>query len=215
MRIPLTNRLRRQVHRDMASLQDGVVEAVYALEESAVLHGGTAIWRCFDGNRFSEDLDFYLVPKKTFQESLSTELARLGIRITKYRRTENAVYSRVQNENTEVALELATRKFDHPVVSPYERANGSWLDILTPSVNALLIEKLHAFRNRKLIRDIYDVYHLSARVENTPDYSASIRKLLDALPTPLDESNLKNIVLSGAVPSFARMVQALQRRFSK
>ena len=35
------------------------------------------------------------------------------------------------------------------------------------------------------------------------------------IPKPVDEQNLKNIVLFGAVPSFGQMVQALQRRFRK
>ena len=44
----------------IASLQDYIVELIYSkLEPSAILYGGTAIWRCYGGMRFSENLDIY------------------------------------------------------------------------------------------------------------------------------------------------------------
>ena len=58
--IPLALRLRKQVHRNVAVAQDIIVKELYGVFERAVLHGGTAIWRCYGGNRFSEDVDFYL-----------------------------------------------------------------------------------------------------------------------------------------------------------
>src|SRR3989338_8635212 len=114
MKIPLNNRLKRQLHKDIAELQDIVVETVYSLEENAVLHGGTAIWRCFTGNRFSEDLDFYLKPKADFKGLLEKRLFPLGIKITKFRKTENAVYSKIEKEKTSVALEIALREYKKP-----------------------------------------------------------------------------------------------------
>ena len=61
MRIPLANKLKKRLHSETAFLQDEVIDIVYGLEPNAVLHGGTAIWRCYQGNRFSEDLDFYFI----------------------------------------------------------------------------------------------------------------------------------------------------------
>ena len=121
MKIPLQNRLKRQLHRDIAALQDIVVENVYSLEENAVLHGETAIWRCFDGNRFSEDLDFYMNPGKSFREKLGTQLERLGLKVSKYRQTSNAVYSRIEGMDTVVSLEIALRNYSKPAVNPYEK----------------------------------------------------------------------------------------------
>jgi len=213
MKIPLHNRLKRQLHRDIAALQDIVVENVYSLEENAVLHGGTAIWRCFDGNRFSEDLDFYIKPRKSFREKLGTQLERLGMKVSKYRQTSNAIYSRVEHQNTVVSLEIALRNYSGAVASTYEKVDGTLIDVFTPSANELLKEKLIAYANRKLIRDIYDVYHLSRSIEADKGYEKEISRILQNLPKPADEQNLKNIVLVGAVPSFEQMVQALQRRF--
>ena len=69
MAIVLFNRLKKKLHREIALLQDELIDIIYSIEPNAVLHGGTAIWRCFQGNRFSEDLDFYLTPSKNFKET--------------------------------------------------------------------------------------------------------------------------------------------------
>lgn len=58
--IPLTLRLKKQAHKKVAEAQDLIVKELYSVFDGAVLHGGTAIWRCYGGNRFSEDVDAYL-----------------------------------------------------------------------------------------------------------------------------------------------------------
>ncbi|MBI5553306.1 MAG: nucleotidyl transferase AbiEii/AbiGii toxin family protein [Candidatus Diapherotrites archaeon] len=214
MKIPLYNRLKRQAHKEMAILQDILMDAVYSLEKNAVLHGGTAIWRCFQGNRFSEDLDFYASPKPAFREKMEASLQILGIQFTKFRETSATIYSRASKENTSVELEIALRPFKNPSVSVYEKADGTTMDIYTPSVNELLIEKLNAYKNRRLIRDIYDAYHLSRYCEPNPAYNKTAFSLLENAPKPTDESNLKNLILTGVVPEYPEMIRTLQRRFS-
>ncbi|MBI2598340.1 MAG: nucleotidyl transferase AbiEii/AbiGii toxin family protein [Candidatus Diapherotrites archaeon] len=213
MRIPLEKRLKRKLHQDIAELQDTALEAVYSIEENAVLHGGTAIWRCFDGNRFSEDLDFYFKPKSKFKELFEQKLESVGVKVSKFRLTQNTVYSKVESNKVSVAIEIALREFKKPAVSAYEKIDGTIIDIFTPSANELLLEKLSAFKSRRLIRDIYDVFHLSRFVFPDKYFEKNVFKLLEGLPEPADEQNLKNIVLAGVVPSFEQMVDALKRRF--
>ncbi|MBS3062270.1 MAG: nucleotidyl transferase AbiEii/AbiGii toxin family protein [Candidatus Diapherotrites archaeon] len=215
MRLPLFNRLRRQLHRDIAFVQDQVLEIVYALEGKAVLHGGTALWRCYQGNRFSEDLDFYFVPKKGFREAFAREISSAGLKLAKYKQTANSVYAKVEREGINVAFEAALREFREPVVREYEKLDGSSLDVFTLSAEDLLLEKLAAFRGRRLVRDIYDVYHLSRLAGNEKGFKEKVAGQLVSLPQPVDEKNLNALVLSGAVPSFAQMADALRRRFSK
>jgi predicted nucleotidyltransferase component of viral defense system len=216
MNIPLSKRIRQRQHRLVAELQDLIVEAVYRIEENAVLHGGTAIWRCFQGSRFSEDLDFYLKPKANFKERLERELDSVGARLSKFKQTENAIYAKIEKDRIEVSLEIALREFKKPVASGFEKCDGSLIDVFTPSVEELLVEKLNAFKNRKLIRDIYDAYHLSRLVSNeSKDYARQVNALLKDLPKPVDEQVLKNLVLAGAVPGFEQMKANLQRRFSR
>ncbi|MEM4066308.1 MAG: hypothetical protein QXV17_05540 [Candidatus Micrarchaeaceae archaeon] len=41
----------------LASMQDYVVDLIYSKVESiALLYGETAVWRCYGGMRFSEDI---------------------------------------------------------------------------------------------------------------------------------------------------------------
>lgn len=209
MKIPLLKRLKRQLHRDVAVAQDAVVEAVYELEPQAVLHGGTAVWRCYGGNRFSEDVDFYMGrPNSGFE--LEKALERRGLQMEKFKQTENAVYAKALFGRTQVAFEASGFKRGvKPVIAEYEKADGGSIDVLTLSARELLKEKLAAYRNRRLIRDFYDVYHLSRLVRE------GLRAELDGLPEPLDEKNLASLLLAGAVPSYRQMVETVKARLSK
>ena len=41
----------------LARLRYSIVESLLEVDPGIVLHGDTAIWRCYSGNRFSEDVD--------------------------------------------------------------------------------------------------------------------------------------------------------------
>ena len=58
--IPLILRLKRTNHKRIAEAQDLIIKELYGVFDKAVLHGGTALWRCYNGNRFSEDIDVYI-----------------------------------------------------------------------------------------------------------------------------------------------------------
>ena len=61
--IPPILKLRKRAQKDVAGAQDKIVEEIFKVfGKTAVLHGGTALWRCYKGNRFSEDVDVY-IPK--------------------------------------------------------------------------------------------------------------------------------------------------------
>ena len=83
MNIPLQAKLKRESHRKIAYAQDLIVMEVYAIIERAVMHGGTAIWRCYSGKRFSEDLNFYLPRNIDKLESLFKNLQSKGFLIKK------------------------------------------------------------------------------------------------------------------------------------
>ena len=100
------------------------------------------------------------------------------------------------------------------IVRSYEKADGSFMDVLTLAPEDLLLEKIDAYRNRRFIRDIYDVYHLSNYVKDEKMVKTSVLGLLESLAPPIDEENLKAIVYAGNIPSFGQIVEALKRRFS-
>ncbi|MFH1664069.1 MAG: nucleotidyl transferase AbiEii/AbiGii toxin family protein [archaeon] len=213
MRIPLSNRLKKRLHTEIALLQDEVIDIVYSIEEKAVLHGGTALWRCYSGNRFSEDLDFYLNAGEKFEKEFRKKLESRGLQLKKYKKTGNAVYSKISNGTTEVRFEAALRKPKEAEAREYERADGSFSTVFTLPPEKLLEEKMNAYKNRKLIRDLYDVFMLSTVCSENKELNKKAKEFLEKLPEPADEKNLKTIVFSGAIPSSEQMVNAIKRRF--
>jgi predicted nucleotidyltransferase component of viral defense system len=213
MRLPLLNRLKKQAHKDMALLQDEIVEIVYEIAPKAVLHGGTAIWRCYAGNRFSEDLDFYLESGEKIGEELKQKATAKGFVVEKFKATKNSVFAKIASENSEIRLEIALRETKKTVARAFERLDGSSIMVFTLSEQELLLEKASAFQNRKLARDIYDVFFLSQFVPEEKETKQKMKEFLKKAERPLDEKNLKAIVFAGAIPSFEQMIEAIKRRF--
>lgn len=216
MPIPLLNRLRRRSQAEIALLQDEAIELLYGIDGGIVLHGGTAVWRCYGGNRFSEDLDFYCGRPEKIRDEFPGAASSRGLTVTKLKATENLVFCKLSNGVAEVRAELNFSCKVKPVLGRFERADGASMDVFTLSPGDLAAEKLHAYLDRRFIRDIYDVYHLSAFLGG--DAAASKRlagelKKAGSLPKPVDEKNLKALVYSGAIPSFSQMAEALSRRF--
>ncbi len=211
MKLPLRNLLKKQVQVELALLQDEACEIMYAVHPNAVFHGGTSIWRCYSGNRFSEDLDFYAQVNESFENDLIIEAKKRGLIISKFRKTQNNVFAKISNGRMEVSLEVADRKKTGEILVQYEKVDGSLINVFSLSKEDLIVEKANAFLNRKLIRDIYDVYFLSNSVDLTK-VKTQLKKFVSNTPLPVDEKNLKSLLYSGAVPSFEQMLSVIRRR---
>lgn len=210
MKIPLSKRLRKRIHLELAMLQDEVIDIFYSLCKEPVFHGGTAIWRCYNGNRFSEDLDFYGKVEDNFDSTLRDMVEARGLKLTKYKRAPNVIFIKISNDVVTVRLEITKRKPAEKIIKRYEKTDGTYIDVYTLSQEELIKEKIHAYQERRLIRDVYDIYHLSTYVEGK---IPSMLKFLEKLPQPIDEQNLKTIVYTGVAPSFTEMINTLKRRF--
>jgi len=211
MRLPLRNILRKQAHIELADLQDEVVDVLFNITPDAIFHGGTSIWRCYEGNRFSEDLDFYLKDTKNFEEKLNIELKKRGLELTKFRKADNSIYSKISNGKTEVSLELELRDFKDKFLTEYKKTDSSTISIYCLSKEDLLIEKAKAFLSRKLIRDYYDVYFLSKDI-NLEKFLLEIKDFSKSEIKPVDETNLKTLIYSGICPTFKEMQKAIASR---
>lgn len=213
MNIPIKNQLKKKSQAELAELQDEAMDIVYSINQKAVLHGGTAIWRCYDGSRFSEDLDFYARIPADFGEKLSKEADKRGLSIIKFRKTDNTIYTKLTNGKTVVSIEIALREKKGTVVF-YNNADGTSLNILSLTKEEIIMEKATAFRNRKLIRDIYDVYFL---LETTPieNIKNKLSKIVNEFDGPVDEKNLKTLIYKGVTPTFKQMLEAIKRGIRK
>ncbi|MEW5954994.1 MAG: nucleotidyl transferase AbiEii/AbiGii toxin family protein [Candidatus Micrarchaeota archaeon] len=210
MKLPLEKRLRKRLHVEVAFLQDAVVEAVYECSENAVLHGGTAVWRCFGGNRFSEDLDFYCSDISKIDECLPRLLERRGLQLRKYKKTANLVFCKVASEGVEVRLEINFARTTPREARSFEKTDGTSIQVFCLPARELFLEKISAYENRRFARDLYDLIQLKAVVENDAQVKARLEKFLAAPPPPVDEATLKATVLAGTIPSFKQMTEQLK-----
>ncbi|VVB66389.1 Nucleotidyl transferase AbiEii toxin, Type IV TA system [Candidatus Gugararchaeum adminiculabundum] len=215
MNIPLEKRLKKRAHIDVGLLQDEVTEVLYSLENRLVFHGGTAVWRCYGGNRFSEDLDFYCSDATKVEEGLKERLEARGLNVDKFKKTGNLIFCKVSGADMQVRVEINfSSKPAPPVAKPFEKIDGSFMSVLTLSPEDLILEKCDAYANRLFVRDIYDIFHLSNFVKGEPKAKQRVLLLLKSIKPPVDEKNLKAIVYSGNIPSFKQMVEFLQGRFA-
>ena len=206
MRVPLEKRLRKRAQVDIGHLQDEVVDILYTISEDMVLHGGTAVWRCYKGNRFSEDLDFYgELPLHSFRR----EVVERGLKLRKAKETENLIFSKISDGRAEVRVEVNKNK-SKGIVCAYEKMDGTFIDIYTLPPDALIMEKIEAYTSRKFIRDLYDIYHLVRNYEISQETREALRAFVASIEPPADEGVLKALIYSGLPPSFKAMVSFLR-----
>lgn len=87
------------------------------------MHGGTAIWRCYGSNRFSEDVDVYIEKNKKKLQKLFKEFERAGFFIIKKRIKKNSVFSVLKLGKVEVRFEAIFKSLKGTLGS-YERIDG-------------------------------------------------------------------------------------------
>src|SRR3989338_1040636 len=105
MEIPLISKLKKESHKEIAKAQDLIIEEAYKLFDKAVLHGGTAIWRCYKGNRFSEDIDMYIGKDSGKIKIFFENLEKKGFKLLKKKISENSIYSNLEMNRTIVMFE--------------------------------------------------------------------------------------------------------------
>ena len=209
-RVPLHRRMRRERHRKIARLQDIVVEALYRIFPRGVLHGGTAIWRCYSGNRFSEDVDAYVEKDAEKINGFFEELKKVGFEIVKKRVTKNSIYSVLSFDGTEVGFEALFRRVEG-IVKEYETYEGILFTVFTLAPEEMINEKIDAYLNRRKIRDLYDVFFLLRYARDAEKLKPGLERLLRNFREPVDEGELKAIILFGAVPAKGDILEYLKR----
>ncbi len=209
--LPIFKKLKKKIHREIAGLQDILVSEVFKIFKSAVLHGGTAIWRCYQGNRFSEDVDFYISPKeknkiKNFLENLEKE----GFKILKKKFTQNAFYSKIKRNEAEIRFEVLFKEIKNYTTKEYETIEGLKFVINTISPEELILEKVSAYLKRKFIRDLYDIYFLLNYVSKEK-IKIYLLELLKEFKKPVDEKELKFLIITGVAPKLEEILNKIKK----
>lgn len=212
-KIPLEKRLKKNIHKKTALAQDLLMDAVYTHFPKAIVHGGTVIWRCYNGNRFSEDVDIYL-PKKEYDADIFNNflnsLKDKGFFVKKFKKTANSIFSKFELYGIEVRLEAVFKDVRNFIVKPFELTDGTFMNVYTLSPEDLLVEKILTYRNRKKVRDLYDIWFLSNLVSDIDKIKHYLEDFSKELEEPNDYNTLKALMIFGAVPSLKNLIEGVR-----
>ncbi len=212
MDIPISNMLKRRSELETARLEDEVVGLLSNITDKMALHGGTAIWRCYNGKRFSVDVDAYIWAED-FKDRFISAAEGIGINVTKFRE-KGVTFIHVRKNDTEIKIE--PRNVEKiAILVPYERVDGSKINILALSPEDLIIEKITAYMDRRVYKDLYDITILLNSVKEPAKVKEELKGFVKDIPLPDEDRQsypaFRATVYAGAVPSYARMSEFIKK----
>jgi predicted nucleotidyltransferase component of viral defense system len=196
--LPINKKLKKRMHRLIALAQDILVIELYDKFPSTIIHGGTAIWRCYGSNRFSEDVDVYFplaLKKENFKRFLD-DLKSKGFFVEKFKRTNNSIFAKFSYLNAIVSFEAVFKNIRNFLVRPFEMSDGSSILVNTLTPEDIIREKVSVYLERRRIRDLYDIFFLLKFVERRENVKEALAKLINNFEKPLDEKELKVLKLA-------------------
>lgn len=208
--IPLILRLKKTAHKGIAKAQDIIVETLYSVFDDAVIHGGTSIWRCYNGNRFSEDIDVYITRDLKKINLLFELFEKKGFYINKKKIGENSIYSSLILNREVIRFEALFKEIKGSL-KEYETVEGNFISIYTLTPEELIKEKIDTYLKRLKIRDLYDIFFLLRYAQNSV-IKKELQEFLKKFKKPIDENELKTIILEGIVPKTEDMISYIKRR---
>ncbi|MCW6168665.1 MAG: nucleotidyl transferase AbiEii/AbiGii toxin family protein [Thermoplasmatales archaeon] len=211
MKLPIAKQLKKQSQVQVAFLQDEIMDILYSLTDELIFHGGTAIWRCYNGKRFSEDLDFYSRSFPRILTKFQKSVMSHGLSVLKIKDTGNVIFSSIKNNNAIVGVEVNHVFNATGNQIAYELTDGSHIEVLSLTADQFIEEKMLAYADRRYIRDIYDIYHLSTNYELQASTRLNLMEFLSNLPSPIDEHVLRTLVYTGLAPTFENMIREMKR----
>lgn len=184
---------------------------LYSVFDDAVLHGGTGIWRCYHGNRFSEDIDVYMKKDIKKLNVLFERLKHKGFFIEKKKIGEKSLFSTLKFNRAVVRFEALFKKADGSL-KEYEAIDGNFITVYVLTPEELVNEKADAYLKRLKIRDLYDVFFLLRYVSNDSEVREKLKLLIKAFKSPVDEKELKVLIFEGLAPAAEKMIEYIKKK---
>ena len=128
-----------------------------------------------------------------------------GLAIQKLKDTGNVILSNISNNNDMVKVEVNHVSEIAGHQTKFEMADGSNIEILSLTPDQFINEKIHAYSDRRYIRDLYDIYHLSTSFTITESTKLNLRNFIENIEAPVDQNVLRTLVYSGLAPSIENM----------
>jgi len=172
---------------------------LYSLSDdrrSLVFKGGTALYKFYNLNRFSEDLDFDAIGKRFDVDKITKKIIRnlelAGMQRTLPEKTEYSnetnirfairgpLYDGSKNSISRVTINISKR--ERPIISPIMKFLVSTFpeipsfELSVLDIEEIAAEKIRCIMTREKPRDIYDLWFLSKK-DITLDVSLINKKL--------------------------------------
>ncbi|MDZ4774039.1 MAG: nucleotidyl transferase AbiEii/AbiGii toxin family protein [Planctomycetota bacterium] len=152
-------------------------------EEHAVVKGGIAL-RLLDCPRSTTEIDYVFVPfksKKAIATRIETVLREIeGSRVTMDVHSK-MIRARLQVDEAAIQIEanvdVECPSTAMPTASLALRQNQPSRLVRVMTLERALANKLAAWNERRLLRDLYDIYYLAARLQTAPELSALRKRL--------------------------------------
>lgn len=213
-----------EIQMKRAVLEDEALGLIVKNYSTFVMHGGTAIWRCYGGNRFSRGLDFYsnlgTSEESAFQKGIHKLLVESGysIREEKYNNKTKTLHIIFRGNDTTGKFDITFNKANGRAAE-YMRVDGSKMMILALGPEELLVEKIDTYLSKyahgdEEIHDLYDIIILKDRIGRpSKDMRRKIEGFIAEIKgrPPKNENDLRQFVLSGITPGFKDMIGILER----
>ena len=110
-----------------------------------------------------------------------------------------------------VRLEATFQKISG-LICDYEMSDGNIIPIYSLTPESFLVEKSSTYLKRFKVRDLWDIFFLLRIVEN-PEEIKEIGNLIKNYKKPVDEKDLKIILLEGIIPSADEMIDYIKRKW--
>lgn len=191
-----------------AALQDLVIGIIFRSTSGAVFHGGTCVWRCYNGRRFSKDIDIYIAKESSIKKILS-RLIQEGLDVRKDAQMRSTIFYTIKN-STDIYLQINKKSMKGAVI-PYVLADGTLMNTYSLTAEAIILEKILAYNDRRLERDIYDIMVLLNSVVKKESVRRELMAFLLQVKPPKDPGALKDLVYEGVVPNFSEIVEYIKR----
>ena len=219
--------LKSLVQLEKAKLEDTLIDILYHKYKDLVFHGGTCIWRCYGGNRFSRDIDFYLKAdtddermRSYHETSEFLKEYKFAMKEKGYNRSNNTMHFLVES-NVKMKVDI---NFNYKKGEPveYTRVDGSKITVLSLLPLQLLNEKIDAYTDKlenagrfkqPEAQDLYDMYQLVQLVSKHD--KATAKRLLHLMARienepPADMASLGSVIISGVPPSLELMLKRIR-----
>jgi predicted nucleotidyltransferase component of viral defense system len=152
-----------------------------------VFGGGTMLRLCYDLNRFSVDLDFWIIKKVNINKLFKDIENHLNQYYT-LSDSENKFYTllyELKSTNYPRSLKIEIRKEIKKVETEkaiaYSQYSNTQVLLKVVSLKAMMTSKINTFLARKEIRDLFDIEFLMKKGINLPENDKTLKKLLQGM----------------------------------